>query len=253
MLVDTHTHLGFFRDSLAAAQELSAAGVGALCATVEPAEYECLAAAGVGKVAGIELGVGLHPWWVADGTCDGAAIEHAAELAAQQRLVSEVGLDFADGREEQGEAQIAAFERMLEACGNGGHILSIHAVNAAGEVLRLLSAHKTCANNIVIFHWFSGSSYELLQARKVGCYFSVGPRMLKSKRGRSYAQQIELGQLLLETDMPANSRDGLIIKPASLASELKDAVDVLVELRADLVDSANAIAHIADNTRKILG
>lgn len=251
MLIDTHAHLGFFPNPAAAALELSAAGVGALCATVEPVEYEHLAAAGAGEVACIELGVGLHPWWVADGTCDEAAIEHAAELAAQQRLVSEVGLDFADGREEQGESQIAAFERILEACGNGGHILSIHAVNAAGEVLRLLSAHKTCANNTVIFHWFSGSSYELLQARKMGCYFSVGPRMLESKRGRSYAQQIELDRLLLETDMPANVRDGLISKPASLADELNNAVDVLVELRADLTDRANAIASIAHNTREL--
>lgn len=247
MLYDTHAHLGFFPDPVAAAQELVAAGVGVLCATVEPAEYERLLAAGVGEVSGIELGVGLHPWWVADGGCGAAEIEWAAELAAQQRLVSEIGLDFANGRESQGEAQIAAFERMLEACDNGGHILSIHAVNAAGEVLRLLSDHNTLANNTVIFHWFSGSSYELLQARKAGCYFSVGPRMLKSKRGRSYAQQIELGRLLLETDMPANKRDGLIIKPASLASELNETLDMLAELRDEEVLQA-----LLANTQKLL-
>lgn len=290
-LIDTHVHLGFFKDPLAAAQELVAAGVGVLCATTCPAEYEHLAAAGVGVATDCEpsttdasgdaafisgapahtpdaapsapahtpdtaptciLGVGLHPWQIADGTCSLPEIERAAELAANTRLVSEIGLDFAAGREEQGEAQIAAFEQMLAACANGGHILSIHAVNAAGEVLRLLQAHKTLSNNTVIFHWFSGSSYELLQARKMGCYFSVGSRMLESKRGRSYAQQIELDHLLLETDMPANAHDGLISKPASLADELTNAVDMLVSLRADLTDRANAIASIAHNTRELL-
>lgn len=245
---DTHVHLGFFRDPLAAAQELSAAGVGTLCATVEPAEYERLAAAGVGEAQGVWLGAGLHPWWVADGTCAAPEIERAAELAAQTHLVSEIGLDFAAGREEAGEAQIAAFERILEACANGGHILSIHAVNAAGEVLRLLSAHNMLANNTVIFHWFSGSSYELMLARKAGCYFSVGPRMLETKRGRAYAQQIEVDHLLLESDLPANEQDGKIIKPASLASELEHALDVLGELRGGDVAPA-----LLANTQRLLG
>ena len=33
--------------------------------------------------------------------------------------------------------------------------------------------------------------------RRVGCYFSVNPRMLQSKRGRAYAQAISADRLLL--------------------------------------------------------
>ena len=57
----------------------------------------------------------------------------------------------------------------------------------------------------IIFHWFSGTSDELVRARDADCYFSVNERMLASKRGREYARQIPLDRLLLETDAPAEA------------------------------------------------
>ena len=57
--------------------------------------------------------------------------------------------------------------------------------------------------SVIIFHWFSGTSDELVRARNAGCYFSVNERMLASKRGREYTRQIPLDRLLLETDAPA--------------------------------------------------
>lgn len=228
---DMHCHLGFFADPMAAARELEAAGVEALCATVTPAEFEHLRELGIEQCSNVHLGVGLHPWWVADGTCGEAEIARAAELAAAEHYVSEIGLDFSHGREEQGEEQIAAFECMLEAVQNGGHVLSIHSVNAAGEVLYLLDKYGTCANNQVIFHWFSGSSYELMRARQLGCYFSVGVRMLETKRGRSYAQQIPPERLLLETDMPASAEDGKEFTTDELIWALQDARDQIAMMR----------------------
>lgn len=206
MLFDAHMHLGFFADPLGMAQRLEAAGIEVLAATCEPAEYERLAALELG--ANVKLGVGLHPWWIADGRCGEAEIVRAAELAAQAPYVAEVGLDFRHDGGKSGEQQIATFERLLDAVSNGGHTLSIHAVDAAGEVLDLLEKHGTAANNQIIFHWFSGSSYELLRARRLGCLFSIGPRMLETKRGRSYATQIERDRILLETDLPATPEEG---------------------------------------------
>lgn len=224
-MYDAHMHLGFFTDPLAVAKQLEAEDIEVLCATVEPAEYERLEA--LGLPANVHLGVGLHPRWVADGSCGATEIERVAELAANNTYVAEIGLDFNCGREEQGEVQVVVFERMLEACSNGDHVLSIHAVNAAGEVLDLLQKHNTCANNQVIFHWFSGSSYELMRARKLGCYFSVGPRMLETKRGRAYAEQIERDHLLLETDLPVSSAQGAELSVGEYLAALRDTASQL--------------------------
>ncbi|MDY4918176.1 MAG: TatD family hydrolase, partial [Collinsella sp.] len=90
-----------------------------------------------------------------------------------------------------------------------GRVISIHAVRSAGTVLDVLESHGLLIPNsdspAIIFHWFSGTSDELVRARNVGCYFSVNERMLASKRGREYARQIPLDRLLLETDAPAEA------------------------------------------------
>ena len=86
-------------------------------------------------------------------------------------------------------------------------MISIHAVRSAGAVLDVLESHGLLIPNpdspVIIFHWFSGTSDELVRAREAGCYFSVNERMLATKRGREYARQIPLDRLLLETDSPA--------------------------------------------------
>lgn len=246
-MYDMHCHLGFFEDAIGAAHEIVSAGHACLCATVEPQEFEALSAAGLQEYEGVRLGVGLHPWWVADGSCDDAAISRACELAQKNRYIAEVGLDFSGKRAEQGERQVAAFECILEACAAGGHVLSIHAVNSAGEVLNLLDQHQTLANNSVIFHWFSGSGYELMRARQAGCYFSVGPRMLETKRGRAYAQQIPTEQLLFETDLPSSDEEGQDLSIQEYLEQLSCAQETLLELKGEA-----ALEIICATSKKLL-
>ena len=106
--------------------------------------------------------------------------------------------------------QIQALDRLCDALVQSplaGRVISIHAVRSAGTVLDVLESHGLLIPNsdspVIIFHWFSGTSDELVRARNAGCYFSVNERMLATKRGREYARQIPLDRLLLETDAPA--------------------------------------------------
>lgn len=230
-IFDMHCHLGFYENPAQAAALLAEMGVGALSATVTPGEFERM---GTELEGNVRVGVGLHPWWVADGSCGEAEIARACELAARQRYVAEIGLDFARGREASAKVQLSAFERMLSACGNGEHVLSIHAVRATAEALDALDAHGTLtAGNAVILHWFSGSSSELTRAVRMGCLFSVGPRMLATRRGREYARQIPAPQLLLETDLPSSAEEGELLSPTEHAQQLTNALDTLRELRGD--------------------
>lgn len=82
----------------------------------------------------------------------------------------------------------------------GIKVLSIHAVQAAQEALDILRETGCLETCICIFHWFSGTGEQLLEARRAGCFFSFGPRALATKRGRAYAAQIPKNQLLYESD-----------------------------------------------------
>ena len=206
-LADMHCHLDFSSDMAALARLAQEHSVTALSNTVTPEGY--LAARDtLASFPNVRVGVGLHPWWVADGRCDGEQVELACELARTAHFVGEVGLDFAPRREGTFEQQASAFERVISACcETGGKVISIHAVRASTAVLDILERYSATRKNACVLHWFSGTSQELCRARELGCHFSINPAMLATKRGRAYVRQIPPTQLLLETDLPEEGAD----------------------------------------------
>lgn len=275
-LYDMHCHLGFAPSPVAAAKDGATVGIGAFSCTVEPAEYERLLPI-LSAAPNVALGLGAHPWWVADGRVGETELAQFCELARTTRFIGEIGLDFAGPRdtEESRALQTSAFACILAACNEpvsslasidpesaaatsgqgrtrtattnlqasspiGGapvrsttdtapKLISIHAVNAAAAALDALEQAGAFALHHVIFHWFSGTSDDLHRAIELGCFFSVGPRMLASRRGREYARQIPLEQLLLETDMPAHEGDNL---PAEVwRAELNNALSGIAQLK----------------------
>lgn len=153
----------------------------------------------------IKLAVGLHPWWVSADECRLAEELRAFDDALPEtRYVGEVGLDFSKRRIATRDAQLCAFRHIAGACAKeGGKVLSVHCVKAYDDALSILKGSGCLASCTCIFHWFSGSFPQLAQAVDAGCFFSVGLRMLETKRGREYAKAIPLRKLLLETDAPA--------------------------------------------------
>lgn len=275
-LYDMHCHLGFAPSPVAAAKDGATVGIGAFSCTVEPAEYERLLPI-LSAAPNVALGLGAHPWWVADGRVGETELAQFCELARTTRFIGEIGLDFAGPRdtEESRARQTAAFFRLLAACDEPAtplasislasatttfaqgrartttasaeanppsegtptpsiaeavpKLISVHTVNAAATALDMLERAGALARHHVIFHWFSGTSDDLHRAVELGCFFSVGPRMLASRRGREYARQIPLGQLLLETDMPARKDDNL---PAEVwRAELNNALSGIAQLK----------------------
>ena len=135
-----------------------------------------------------------------------------AAAVLPKSICGEVGLDFSARFAGSEPLQIQALNRLCDTLVQyplTGRVISIHAVRSAGTVLDVLESHGLLIPSpdspAIIFHWFSGTSDELVRARNVGCYFSVNERMLASKRGREYARQIPLDRLLLETDAPAEA------------------------------------------------
>lgn len=208
-LFDAHCHLDFMAHPDAVADEATALGLGLFDCGVDPRDFAS-AHGRARRLPTVIKGVGLHPWWLADGRCGPAEVNLLCEVADQERYIGEVGLDFSARFAGSEPLQIQAFDQLCKALVQhplAGRVISIHAVRSAGTVLDVLESHRLLIQNpdspVIIFHWFSGTSDELVRARNAGCYFSVNERMLASKRGREYARQIPLDRLLLETDAPA--------------------------------------------------
>ncbi len=204
-LFDSHCHLGFTKDPEKIAKDALAQNVGALCCTVTPQEFLTLEPI-FHDHSNINLALGLHPWWSTQAT---AELNLFLEILAHVSFIGEVGLDFSPRFEKFDEAQLSSLQAIFQACAQMGEkTISLHCVRAYEEMLGLLHATGVTDTCQCIFHWFSGSSSQLQSAIKLGCSFSVGKKMLQTKRGREYIKAIPKDQLLIETDMPdADSRD----------------------------------------------
>ena len=248
-LIDTHCHLDFARNGEELAAAYAACG-GALSGTCDPRDFERVRSKLAPYAPRVRVGLGLHPWWVADGTCGEGEIALFERLAPAAPLISEVGLDFQPRRAETRDAQIAAFERVCLAAARPPaefprRVMSIHSSAAATCALDVLDRTGCLNACICIFHWFSGSQEELTRAIDAGCLFSVNERMLKTKRGRAYVRAIPEGRLLLETDFPGKS--GTAALASDVALRLERTMSLLAEARgADERSLASAIADASE-------
>lgn len=208
-LFDAHCHISFAGNAEVVAEGLRRAGIRCFSNTVTPREY--LASKSILETyPNVTMGLGLHPWWLLDGECDESDILLFEELAADQRFIGEIGLDFGrrfqEASSDRRTKMLEAFERAVAACMQGSErrVISMHSVRSAGMVLDVLERTGCAREHDCILHWFSGTSDELQRAIKLGCWFSVGGDMLMQKKGRAYVKAIPADRLLLETDNPSD-------------------------------------------------
>ncbi len=268
MLYDMHCHLGFSADAVALSRELAAGDVKSFSTTVAPREYGQISRK-LMAFDSVRVGLGLHPWWLSAAASplvvdsvpsagnlsavggmpaaflDASStpermLEEFLALLPHVNYVGEIGLDFSPRWTFAKEEQLRVFRVVAHACAQeGGKLLSLHAVRSVEAVLDALKQARTLRDNDIVLHWFSGSSEQLRQAIKLGCYFSVGEKLLQTKRGQAFVQAIPAGQLLLETDAPS-------------LSEERQAQEFVVSLKKTLgqIDSLRkeSIAHVIENT-----
>lgn len=251
-LIDTHCHLDFAGNAVELAAAYAACG-GALSGTCDPRGFERVRTMFAPYAPRVRVGLGLHPWWVADGTCGEGEIALFERLAPAASLISEVGLDFQPRRAETRDAQIAAFERVCLAASRSSvefprRVMSIHSSAAAMCALDVLERTGCLDACICIFHWFSGSQEELNRAIEAGCLFSVNERMLKTKRGRAYARAIPEERLLIETDFPSKPTPMAI--PQDVSPRLERTMSLLAEARG--ADERLLAATVAVTSERIL-
>ena len=141
-LFDVHCHLDLMAHPDAVADEATALGLVLFDCGVDPHDFARAKKRACSR-SNIFAGIGLHPWWLADGRCGPAEVNLLCEVADQERYIGEVGLDFSARFAGSEPLQIQTFDRLCDALVQHpltGRVISIHAVRSAGAVLDVLES-----------------------------------------------------------------------------------------------------------------
>ncbi|MBN8224274.1 MAG: TatD family hydrolase [Xanthomonadales bacterium] len=207
-MIDFHCHLDLYPDPQAVAAACQERGLYVLSVTTTPSAWNGTSALALGK-SRIRTALGLHPQVAHLRKSELPLFE---KLVGQTRYVGEIGLDGAPEFKPHWNDQMEVFERILTACSNAqGKILSLHSRRASKDVLSRLAEHPRAG--IPILHWFSGTAKEVDRAVEQGCWFSVGPAMLSSSKGRSLVERMPHDRILTESDGPFAQLEGRSILP----------------------------------------
>lgn len=196
-MIDFHCHLDLYPEPKDVVAEADAAGIYVISVTTTPKAWKKTRALASGKRR-IRTALGLHPQLAHERSGELALFE---ALLSEARYVGEVGLDGSPGYGGHANVQRLVFERTLQlAEERGGRIITIHSRQAVDEVLKALG--KWPGAGVPVLHWFSGTERQLRNAIAQGCWFSVGPAMLRSAKGRQLASLMPCNRVLTETDGP---------------------------------------------------
>jgi TatD DNase family protein len=196
-VIDFHCHIDLYPDPQKIIELCNKSGIYVLSVTTTPKAWSKTNALSKGNNK-IRTALGLHPQ---------IAHERLNELSLFDRLIDEtkyigeVGLDGSLEFKKHLKAQLQAFEHILNSSScAGGKIFSIHSRKAEDLVLDTLAQFPNAG--VPVLHWFSGSKKQLHRAIDMGCWFSVGPAMVRSLSGKSLVQQMPKDRILMESDGP---------------------------------------------------
>ncbi|WP_256790094.1 MULTISPECIES: TatD family hydrolase [Frankia] len=239
-LTDTHCHIDAYDDPLAVLDEARAAGVHVVAVTEDPGKHRLLRAR-LGRRAGVEVALGLHPLRV------GAASPHELtrflRLLPQSTWIGEIGLDFSRVGAQTRHQQLRAFETILAIPELRTRPVTVHSRGAERETI----ARLTQAGVPAILHWYTGPLAAIDDALAAGLFFSINPAMIRTKKGAALLRNIPRDRVLLETDGPFARHGGRPAHPADLVGTLK--------LLASLWETSAAETQttISDNLRRLPG
>lgn len=239
-MIDFHCHIDLYPNAAEVARECTHRKLYVLSVTTTPSAWKGTSALAQGAST-IRTAIGLHPQLAAEREHELPLFDSCLSLT---RYVGEVGLDGSDELRSTWDAQVRVFSHVLGRCKEaGGKILSIHSRRAASAVLDQLEQWQGCG--IPILHWFSGTFAELERAISLGCWFSVGPAMLKSKKGQGLAAQMPPDRVLTETDGPFAQMNDRNLSPWDVAISIQGLA------RLWRSSDEEAVRRVTDNLRKL--
>jgi TatD DNase family protein len=233
-MIDFHCHLDLYPEPHKIAEQCRQRGLYVLSVTTTPSAWQ-----GTSALANdgdrIRTALGLHPQIAHERKSELPLFD---ELLSKARYVGEIGLDGAPEFRPHWQTQVVVFEHVLASCRNaGGRIMSLHSRRASKAVLDRLEACQGAG--VPILHWFSGGFRDLDRAVNLGCWFSVGPAMLRSDKGRALTARMPRNRILTESDGPFAQIDGRSAMPW----QVDEAMAALGELWSMPVPEVEQLMH----------
>lgn len=195
-LVDTHCHVDLYPDPGAVIEAVERARTYVLAVTTTPSVFPAMVSL-VGESKYVRPALGLHPELVAERWRE---LPLWVRLLPETRYIGEVGLDYSVGDRIAHARQRHVLSEILTRCNEvGNKILTVHSRRAEDDVI---AAVGTGFCGKVILHWFSGTGRALERAIANGCYISVNPAMVQSRKFLDLLPRVPRERILLETDGP---------------------------------------------------
>ncbi|WP_251308668.1 Qat anti-phage system TatD family nuclease QatD [Halomonas sp. NCCP-2165] len=206
MSIDMHCHLDLYPEPFKVVEECRRRGTYVLSVTTTPKAWD-----GTRKLAEdcqrIRTALGLHPQIAHQRKHE---IDLFDALLPSANYVGEVGLDGGKEFKTHWEAQLKVFRHILCSVNRvGGRIMTIHSRASVSAVLDELDGF----DGIPILHWFTGTPSQLRRAIDMGCWFSINPPMLETRKGYDLASMIPVDRVLTETDGPFAKISGSLLFP----------------------------------------
>lgn len=229
-LIDLHCHIDLYPEPESIIYECKKRDIYVLSVTTTPKAWRGTTAL-LNDCPRIKAALGLHPQLAHQRAQELTLFE---ELSNETMYVGEIGLDGSKEFRAHIDVQKRVFRKILQICvSSGGRILSIHSRGAANDVLDELEAHPNSGKPIL--HWFSGNYQELKRAIDIGCWFSVGPAMLRSKKGSEISSRIPRDKILTESDGPFAKMNKKSLTPM----DMPKAVEILAQLWGEPIEAVN--------------
>lgn len=241
-MIDMHCHLDLYKNPIVLLPEVQRRCKYVLAVTTSPRAWQKTKQVFEG-IDCIQVALGLHPEILSSKMNE---IDMLLSNIRYCKYIGEVGIDGSSKYESSLMAQIELFREVVltaEKC--GGKVFSIHSRNAAKEVLNIIERNMTASTPIL--HWFSGTIEEVQRANALGCWFSVSPSMLSSRRGKNIVSKIPLTKILPETDAPFTEKRGVPYMPW----EAIDIIDTLKEIYH--LDTNSIRNELVSNLKRLTG
>lgn len=245
-MIDFHCHLDLYPDPFAVTKGCVDRGLYVLSVTTTPSAWSGTARLATGAPR-VRTALGLHPQLAHERKQELPLFERLIE---QTRYVGEIGLDGAPEFKRFWDDQMLVFTRALDICRSaGGRVLSLHSRRAATAVLDEIETRPSVGTPIL--HWFSGSKGELDRASALGCWFSVGPAMLRGQKGRELAGHMPRERVLTESDGPFVQVEGRSVWPWEAGEAIPELGRIwnqsAAEVEQQLLSNLGALGQLAHN------
>jgi TatD DNase family protein len=215
-LIDFHCHLDLYPDPDVVAARCRINGDYILSVTTTPKAWRGTLKLAEGAPR-IQTALGMHPQLAHQRHAELPLFE---ALVGEARYVGEIGLDGGPEYRAHFEVQQHCFDRILAACAHsGGRVMTVHSRGAADAVLDALALQPNAGT--AVLHWFSGTGKQLERAAAMGCWFSVGPAMVRGKKGTQLLASMPRDRVLTETDGPFARGSGGPLLPGEVEGAIK--------------------------------